>query len=49
MPYVVGAVISMTVMHVLLFVYDVTMLRECGLEYYGRVWNGGVVLWRCEL
>ena len=28
-PYVVGAVIAMTVMRVLLFVLHVCMLREC--------------------
>ena len=29
-PYVVSAVIAVTVMHVLLFVLHVCMLRECG-------------------
>ena len=28
-PYVVGAVVMVTVMHVLLFVLHVCMLREC--------------------
>ena len=28
-PYVVGAVVAVTVMHVLLFVLHVCMLREC--------------------
>ena len=28
-PYVVGAVLAVTVMHVLLFVLHVCMLREC--------------------
>ena len=28
-PYVVGAVVAVTVMHVLLFVLHVGMLREC--------------------
>ena len=29
LPYVVGAVVAATVMHVLLFVLHVSMLREC--------------------
>ena len=29
-PYVLGAVVTVTVMHVLLFVLHVCMLRECG-------------------
>ena len=28
-PYVVGAVVSVTVMHVLLFVLHVCLLRDC--------------------
>ena len=28
-PYVVGAAVSVTMMHVLLFVLNVCMLREC--------------------
>ena len=28
-PYVMGAVVAVTVMHVLLFVLHVCMLREC--------------------
>ena len=28
-PYVVGAVVAVTVMHVLLFVLHMCMLREC--------------------
>ena len=28
-PYVVGAVVAVAVMHVLLFLLDVCMLREC--------------------
>ena len=28
-PYVVGAVVAVTVMHVLLFVLHVCMLRQC--------------------
>ena len=28
-PYVVGAVVAVTVMHVLLFVLHVCMLRDC--------------------
>ena len=28
-PYVVGALVAVTVMHVLLFVLDVSMVREC--------------------
>ena len=28
-PYVVGAIVAVTVMRLLLFVLDVTMLREC--------------------
>ena len=29
LPYVVGAVVAVTVMHVLLFVLHMCMLREC--------------------
>ena len=31
-PYMVGAMVAVTVMSVLLFVFDVCMLRECGDE-----------------
>ena len=39
-PYVVGAVVAVTVMHVLLFVLHVCMLREC--EGDG---NAGLGVW----
>ena len=39
-PYVVGVVVAMTVMHVLLFVLHVCMLQEC----YG-VWVMAMLVW----
>ena len=42
-PYVVGAVVAVTVMHVLLFVVYVCMLRECegAMVTAMMVWGSG--------
>ena len=47
-PYVMGAVVAVTVMHVLLFVLHVCMLRECwGASVTEMlVWGPGEVLLR---
>ena len=39
-PYVVSAVVVMTVMHVLLFVLHVCMLRECEGARLTQCWCG---------
>ena len=45
-PYVVGAIVVVTVMHVLLFVLHVCMLRECvGDGNAGVGLGGGVRIW----
>ena len=40
-PYVVGAVVAVTVMRVLLFVLDVSMMRECDGDGNAGVGDGG--------
>ena len=42
-PYVVGGVFAVTMMHVLLFVYDVSMLREYEGDSNAGVGDGGSV------
>ena len=43
-PYVVCAVVAVTVMHVLLFVLHVYMLRECEGDENASVGSGGGVV-----
>ena len=40
-PYVVGAVLSVTVMRLLLFVFDVSMLKGCDGDDNAAVGDGG--------
>ena len=46
-PYVVGAVVAVTVMHVLLFVLHVCMLQECEGDSNAGVGSGGCSCGKC--
>ena len=43
-PYVVSAVVAVTVMHVLLFVLHVCILRKCEVDDNAGVGSGGGVV-----